>query len=492
MGDDGYVSVPIPFGFPYQGKVFTNSWMFDNGVVGFMDPMGGFNGAQNWNSMPLDQVGPQFSYMIFPMWSDIAPTNATKYLVNSSSNSQTYTWQNISEYYSGGSRLNTFNLEIRPDGYFGATYDKINMQTSNVSIGYTGDVTKGEYYQQAYYSFGTNLNQLQNWNLSGTVNLCASNPLSDPSCPGYAEAYLQQQCNANVFYSPSCAGYAEAYHSYMCSQDPLYDMTCVGYEQAYLQYRCSLDTLYSTSCTGYEQAYLQYRCSLDVFYSTSCNGYAEAYKQKQFNDACSANPQYSVKCSGYKEPITIVATTSTSSITIVDPVADSVISTPSTTSTTSVSPASVVSVVQPQQSSLQVTTMSITEPKKEEPKQEVKVEAKKETAPEKKDSTAPTKREALVEAAKKKEIETAKNLANSIGEVKTMEGQAIAQNATINAMGYVQGFDSYMGTIRDAYFYKSYDLYKGQRTIDNRKSLLQLQGPSDSKHKEIINQQYRK
>jgi hypothetical protein len=489
MGDDGYTQVPIPFAFPYQGKVFTNSWMFDNGVVGFMDPTGGYNGAQNWDSKPLNQVGPQFSYMIFPMWSDIAPTNATKYIVNSSESSQTYTWQNISEYYSGGSRLNTFNLEIRPDGYFGATYDKINMQTSNVSIGYTGDVTKGEYTQISYHNFGTVLNQLQSWNGNGTVNLCASNPLSDPSCPGYAEAYFQQQCSVNVFYNASCPGYTEAYHSYMCSQDPLYDMTCPGYESAYFQYRCSLDVFYSTSCTGYQQAYYLQQCSLNPLYDSGCIGYQQAYEEKQFNNACLANPQYSVQCPGYKVIVSNVTENNVSQpVTIVDAVIDNVISTPNTTSPTSVSPASVTSVLQPQQNSVTQSSILVAPApvERKETKSETKQEVKTDSKP------VSTSRAAAVESVKQKQIETAKNLANTLGEVKTQEAQAAAQNAVMATMGYVPGFDSYSGTITEIDFYKTRSLYKNQRTIDNNRFLMQLQNSSNKKHDELTTQQYKK
>jgi len=509
--------VPIPFAFPYQGKVFTNSWMFDNGVVGFMDPTAGFNGAQNWNSQPMANLGPQFSYMIFPMWADIAPTGSTQYLVNASSESQTYTWKNISEYYSGGSRLNTFSLEIRPDGYFGSTYDKVNLSQTNVSIGYTGDLSKGEYTQIAYHNAGTILNQIQPWSVTGTGNLCASNPLSDPSCPGYADALFQQQCSANVFYNPACPGYTEAYHSYMCSQDPLYSLTCPGYEAAYFQYNCSLDPLYSltcpgyqqayynqqcslnplydSGCTGYQQAYYNQQCSLNPLYDSGCIGYQQAYQQKLFNDACTANPQYSSQCPGYTIQI---ATTSSlivasadpiaSAVTIVDPVTDNVMVVPTTSSTTSVSPAAVVSVIQPQQNTV-VQSLSVAPAERKESKSETKAETKSES----KQDTKPMSpaRAAAVQAVKQKQLETAKNLAASLGEAKTQEAQAAAQNAVMATMGYVPGFDSYSRTIREIDFYKPHDIYKNQRTIDNKRSLIQLQGGSDLKHNQLINLQYK-
>ncbi len=42
------------------------------------------------------------------------------------------------------------------------------------------------------------------------VDQCPINPLSDPSCPGYAAALLSMQCSANPLIDPSCPGYAQA------------------------------------------------------------------------------------------------------------------------------------------------------------------------------------------------------------------------------------------------------------------------------------------
>ena len=41
ISDDSYVAVPLNFGFPLYGQVFTHSIMYDNGVVGLYDPTAG-------------------------------------------------------------------------------------------------------------------------------------------------------------------------------------------------------------------------------------------------------------------------------------------------------------------------------------------------------------------------------------------------------------------------------------------------------------------
>jgi hypothetical protein len=99
-------------------------------------------------------------------------------------------------------------------------------------MGITGDTTQGE-YTQFYHGPGYSSTVAPSHIVGSTGNLCLSNPLSDPSCPGYADAYLAQQCSANPLYSPSCPGYQQAYFAQQCTLNALYDRDCPGYSEAY-------------------------------------------------------------------------------------------------------------------------------------------------------------------------------------------------------------------------------------------------------------------
>ena len=70
-------------------------------------------------------------------------------------------------------------------------------------------------------------------NLIYSANLCYTDPLADPSCPGYAEAFAEQlfttQCTANPLYDMSCPGYQDAYFNSMCNADPQYSPLCPNY-----------------------------------------------------------------------------------------------------------------------------------------------------------------------------------------------------------------------------------------------------------------------
>jgi hypothetical protein len=199
IGDDGYANVPLGFSFPYYDQTFNNSWMYDNGVVSFKQP--GTQGALSpyqWSAQPLSQSNG--TYFIAPLWADMAPVAATKYIVQGDATYQKYTWSNIAEYYSawGGSpRLNTFSLQIKPDGSYNSTYSQINLQTSNIGVGSVGG--PGQYTQIGYYPYGTQAttNLIKDWSFTPpppppppVADPCVTNPLSSPSCSGYGAAYV--------------------------------------------------------------------------------------------------------------------------------------------------------------------------------------------------------------------------------------------------------------------------------------------------------------
>ena len=171
--------------------------MFDNGIVSFKQP--GQPGAISpwaWSSAPVNNSGS--SYFISALWADIAPKwGTTTYTTQTDGTYMKYMWNNISEYYSGGSRLSNFALTIRSDGTFSATYANVNLQTSNTSIGYVGDITKNEFTQVYWAPFGTNIQNVSDWSGATTP------PVVEPQYPS--------QCSTNTLYSTLCPGYAEAY-----------------------------------------------------------------------------------------------------------------------------------------------------------------------------------------------------------------------------------------------------------------------------------------
>jgi hypothetical protein len=249
ISDDGYARVPLQFPFPYYGRVFTESYMFSNGVVGFLNP------ANHWCCSGYDITQPNhpFSFAIMPLQTDLINYSG-KFLTEGTAQYQRYKWENISE-YGRPNNLNTFGVEIKPSGYIGMHYEKVNLDPSRtVTIGMTGDSSLNQY--TLHYS-GAGFRSVQNvsYITQTTGDLCLVDPLSSPTCAGYQEAYTTLQCSSNTLYSPSCAGYAAAYFTQQCGLNALYDSSCPGYTQAYFNQQCSSNPLYDRGCSGYNEAY---------------------------------------------------------------------------------------------------------------------------------------------------------------------------------------------------------------------------------------------
>jgi hypothetical protein len=301
MWDDGYAQVNLPFAFPFYGQLFTTSYMYTNGVVGFLNNNWGFCCDGTDLNGQVTQPNSPWNYAIYALNTDLIPGPNSEFYtqVTDGGTGLKYSWVNVPEI--GTSLNNTFHVQIKNSGYIGITYDQVNLNSwRNPLIGIAGDISKGEYVQ-TYYGAASGLP-----NLAGVTNvytgteitdICSVNPLLSTSCPGYASAYLTQQCSFNALYDPSCPGYATAYYDYQCSANPLYHTGCTGYAQAFFDQQCSLDSLYNSQCPGYAQAYFDQQCSLDDLYSQSCPNYADAYYVQQ----CTISPLYDSGCTGYAQ-----------------------------------------------------------------------------------------------------------------------------------------------------------------------------------------------
>ncbi len=509
FGDDTWVQVPLQFPFPFYGNVFTNSFMFSNGVVGFfgvgMQPQTSFccSGVTVNN-----QLWSGFNYTIMPMQTDLYPVGQSKFYTQGDGTYQKYWWQDIAE-ISNMSNLNTFSVEIRPTGYIGIQYDKINIQNQYVTSAIIGDASKGEYTVH-YSGLGMNASSVPNLiEYQSTGSICTSDPLSSPSCPGYAQAYHDQQCSLNSLYATSCPGYQQAYFNQQCSLNSLYNSGCPGYAQAYFDQQCSLNPLYNNQCPGYEQAYYTQQCNANPLYDSGCTGYAQAY----FNQQCNADGLYDTKCPNYAEayakkqllntPITTTVTTQTTTTNepavtpmIADATVNNVVSSPSTTSTTSatsVSPASPVSVInaQPVTQSVvqQATTQSAAPPSQVAAQQEQKQEQTK--TEQKVANTVEKKMEPGAKSDMKAAVaKVQKEIAKESKEAKTIEAQVATQGLVVGSMNYVPGFDAYKNAIipdtNSILMARQYE----KPVVDNQRAQRRMSGASESKWQQMVDSQY--
>ena len=277
ISDDANVNVPLGFTFPYFGQGFTNSWMYSNGAISFKsgNAPNGFC-CSGINLTTTRDTG--YNYSLLPLQTDLIGQTNNNFYTLGTSTSMTYGWYGINQYGSGNK--SSFEVKIDNTGLVDFRFDQAIVTNNPVTIGMTGDLSKGEYYQ---YYHGSNLNQSSfgfNSNLSAGYDICSSDPLSSPNCTGYAAAYLTQQCGISSLYDVSCPGYATAYFNQQCGISALYDTACPGYATAYFNQQCNANQLYNTTCPGYASAYLTQQCNITQLYSTSCPGYQTAYAQK--------------------------------------------------------------------------------------------------------------------------------------------------------------------------------------------------------------------
>lgn len=543
--DDGWQNVPLGFTFPFFGRTFTDSWAMTNGVVTFQNPQTSGAGGLCCEGVNLTTTtDPRYNWSIYALHTDLYSWNGQNQWYLRENDSMTYGWYNLSQCCSsqGG---NSFELKINSAGLVDVRLAGALVSWNRVTSGMAGDLQQGQYYQY-YHGSGLNIpagsGGIFSWQaLSGTgTDTCVVNPLSSPSCPGYAAAYLGQQCTVSALYDPSCPGYQDAYFAYQCSANPLYSQLCPGYQTAYFNQQCSLDPLSDKQCPGYVQAYYNQQCSLNPLYDKGCTGYAQAY----YNQQCSINPLYDSGCAGYAQayfdqqcslnglydrkcpnyatayatkmlldqqsttastttgttPTAATATVTTATVTPVqsdgtittapsttgNSTVDKTIAQPQSTVSTASAPAAPVQLVAPATNSPAAPAAVATQSQNSQPQQTAQPQQ----------SPQPTTRaqqlqQARVEAARREAAARGREAQAQSQSARSLDDQVAAQSGVISAMGYNAAFAAYENSVlRDVQFYRPRAIYQNQTTVDNQRLLRGLTGSSDTRWENMRDKQY--
>ena len=295
IGDDGTANVPLGFTFPYWGQGFSNSWMYSNGYISFVGGnVPGGACCQGQDLAWLASTGQTaYNYSLMPLWTDLIGTSSQNFYTKAvigqqgTASSMTYGWYGVNEF--GTQNLQSFEVRIDSTGNIDYSFARAYLTGHVATIGMTGDLSKGEYYQYKYDQNIDITNLSLSTNMSAGYDQCKIDPLSNTTCPGYETAYLSYQCSINPLYSQQCSGYQQAYHDQQCSVNPLYASDCPGYQQAYFEQQCTANPLYSTSCSGYTAAYTNLQCSINPLYSTTCSGYQAALSSQQTQSSTTTN-----------------------------------------------------------------------------------------------------------------------------------------------------------------------------------------------------------
>jgi len=258
VADDQYVQVDLPFNFPFYGELFGTSFMFTNGVIGFINPTeiagtGIVNDGLCCNAFDFTATGNnygthgavRFNYLIAPWHTDLIdhPNSEGVMMTQGGCDTvdscyQSYYWSKLSEYYDN-TDLNTFSTTIEPLGSILFNYTRVDIQSHSVSVFVSGDFSNSNEYEQWYYNHPSNGGVY--WNSED------STPIEIPETMSICE--IAPDASLACLYRPST--WAGAYYDQQCGISGLYDTGCSNYETAYFDNQCVLDPLYSPACSGW-------------------------------------------------------------------------------------------------------------------------------------------------------------------------------------------------------------------------------------------------
>jgi hypothetical protein len=221
------VEVPLDFTFPFYGNSYVTSFMFSNGVVGFLDPLDVpgtgivYDGLCCQGQDLSSFTGVRFNYTIMPWNTDLIDTGVGKFYTQGDSTFQKYMWENLSEYYDRNTS-NTFDLTIYPMGNIDVNYEQVQINNHAVTVAVVGDLSQGE-YEQWFYNHPTsgaifwNSQEDDPVEIANGESVCSVIPDSHISCLYYPQVY------------------ADNVYNQQCALDPLYDYGCDGWDDAYIE-----------------------------------------------------------------------------------------------------------------------------------------------------------------------------------------------------------------------------------------------------------------
>jgi len=502
IGDDGWVEVPLDFTFPFYGNSYVTSFMFSNGVVGFLDPNDVPGTGYIHDGLCCDgqnfadgATGVRFNYTIMPWHTDLIDTGAGRFYTQGDSTYQKYMWENIAE-YRYPDRENSFDLTIYPLGNIAMNYTEMEINNHSVTVATVGDLSAGE-YKQWFYNHPTT-NGAVFWNnqeddpveIAEGQSICSVVPDSHISClyypETYASAFYDQQCSISSLYDSGCSGYSGAYIDQQCGLDSLWSMACPNFETAYLDQQCETNPIYSIYCSGYEdavieeerqqveleeifippppEAYVEFdipEIAFEVFIESYGIDLIEIEMEEFTQQEIIAEIEAEIEA--FLEPIPEVEPEPMEELNEPEPEEDSV---PEEQETEESEPEEIDEPIEEEESEELANEESEESTEESQEVEEImvaKVEPKKITKKEKTDS----KRD------KMKEIITNRlnSLAKEMGAAVSLEEQKNLQSYILALLNFNAGFNDYKGSLVDGTFYKDKDIYLDKTIPENQRGL---------------------
>lgn len=472
MGDDSNVNVPLGFNFPYFGQTFNNSWMYSNGGVSFTGPNipSGYC-CSGINLTTLNNSA--YNYSIVPLWTDLIAIEGGSHFKLGTSNSMTYGWYSVSEFYDPSKR-SSFEVKIDDTGLVDVRFTGALVSHHTVTSGLIGDINKGEYYQY-YYGNGFN---------SGPFSFVLNSNYTPP--PLYPP-----QCDTNPLYSTQCPGYAEALARSIANSSTT-NVTSIDSLAA----PSSIPGVIEAATTSIEQVAIINPLPLPTTSvspttqttNTTLTPAAAASEERSKPQASSSlissilrNNQLnlqSVEKNAVERAIKDADTLTNASIKEAELISES-----STTSSILSSTMSSTLAAQSSSSSLFNTSRGESASRQQVEQEVIKNEA-----------FNPVGRSVINDYLNTSPIIDGQDKAENKKIItKSTPPNELAVGVSIADMQKLPiGFDVYTVSLQDSKFYAPKEIYKNQKVIDNQRVLRQFNARSDRLHEEMVNGQFLK
>jgi hypothetical protein len=270
--DDGTSQVfNLGFDFTFFGQTFDKAYMASNGCLILGQLATGNNWEKNCTQYEPSEA-PNTNYTMYPFWTDLIMGGNSSMLAMQVDNKVIFGWYEMWEYYRDSK--NTFELWLYPNNSYEARYSELDIKDHDVFIGiqgneneretyyfhdkcFTGQVNSKECVSQDWNDTAINFDLENNGSILVGEALDCSDPLVDPSCPYYWEAYDDQQCDLDPQYGPFCRGYTqEDSVAYFDEEQVNYGFNeeDLWYDEEYDEWLDPNDPCYQNNCADFTDA----------------------------------------------------------------------------------------------------------------------------------------------------------------------------------------------------------------------------------------------
>jgi hypothetical protein len=270
--DDGTSQVfNLGFDFDFFGQTFDKAYMASNGCLILGQLATGNNWEKNCTQYEPSEA-PNTNYTMYPFWTDLIMGGNSSMLAMQVDNKVIFGWYEMWEYYRDSK--NTFELWLYPNNSYEARYSELDIKDHDVFIGIQGNENEREtyYFHDKCFTGQVNSKECvsQDWN-DTTINfdlenngslfvgeaLDCSDPLVDPSCPYYWEAYDDQQCDLDPQYGPFCRGYTQEDSVAYFDEEQVdygFNEEDLWYDEEYDEWLDPNDPCYQNNCADFTDA----------------------------------------------------------------------------------------------------------------------------------------------------------------------------------------------------------------------------------------------